>query len=260
VQEPNPSRVPNAEDQSTARESTSARRQRRPTERFTRKSNDILRAGFQAIPAYIARLLAERAAEQWKENPEIMRGQGRPCLICVDPKRQEVDYLLLVGATFTQLRALMPGYRIADPFVRHRDAHLVPLIEAELKPSKLMLHQQPYPEKDDWEGRARFYIMQHYGLYHQALLDGNLVQANLALREMRSVDFDVLLPLKQPKQLPPPAPEPQRMIGAPQPDVIAEFTTEQDEKLKRAFARSRRKPEGEEDGATQEEPGDPQNT
>ena len=204
----------------------------------------------------VARALAHQAGLLYQANPELVAGPH--CVLCVHAMREEIDYLLLVGSTVNKINKWMLvatkgewSYRKLVSMELHRDEHLIPLINEYLVPKAGDIRKLPYPVDGDERAKGLYYLFQHMGIFYSALEAGQLHNANLALKEMRLVERDMLV--ERPR-LP-------TQVDGREPDKLEDFG-DRDAKLQEAFRRSSRRRDVDEgvveDGA-QNESGSPQN-
>lgn len=150
---------------------------------------------FRAHKPEEARLLARKAKELFKKTSHVVGlGESR-CRICNHPQREEIDYLVLIGAP---LRAMQEAMGVQEKnwtrgqFQNHRDNHLVPLIMTEVVPSLSNLIMLPHPREGGVRDRAEWYFIQAYGIYLELANQGKGMQALTALQHMRDIDFEYL--------------------------------------------------------------------
>jgi hypothetical protein len=141
-----------------------------------------------------AAAIARRVKQLWDTNPEYQRRQLRnPCRLCHDPDRERFDRLILIGAANLRISREMGGRKYTGlQILKHSDRHLVPLIECEIKPSLDVLMAVPYPQDGTVQERGVWFLSQLAGVRECALRSGQLNVAVTCLREMRTVDKEML--------------------------------------------------------------------
>jgi hypothetical protein len=199
-----------------------------PTPQFTPNPD------WKPMTAEVAQAMAHRVAEVWKIKKREYTQGNNPCRLCTHPDRETIDRMLLSGAQIVAIReemgvvgkvkaqSWMPGR-----FFKHRDNHLMPFIEREIKPASLALFELPYPADGSRDRKDWWYLMRYYGLSEQAFKNGNLMVALNCLRSMREMDVEIMSRAKEPKQI----------EGEVQPALTETFPNH-DDRLSRAFARS----------------------
>jgi hypothetical protein len=142
----------------------------------------------------IARNIAKKIKALWDSSPEYRRRQLRHmCKLCHDPKRELLDYMILIGSPHHQVcREISSGKYTGLQVVRHRDKHLLPLIRSELRPDVETLATIPYPKDGTLAERGFWYLGQLNGVKELALKEGKLNDAARALHEMYVIDKEMI--------------------------------------------------------------------
>jgi hypothetical protein len=139
---------------------------------------------FAPFPPDIAKDFAHRCAQQ--TDPKI----ARLCKLCASPEREAIDYYVLIGASLEQMQAAADlDHAPRDLFEKHRDNHLMPLINA-MMPSSQTLLQIPYPADDKPGAKERWHFFQFWAIGRLALAKENFNAAIMAQREMRLIDLE----------------------------------------------------------------------
>jgi hypothetical protein len=139
--------------------------------------------------------IAHRVKVVWDSNPEYQRRQLRnPCRLCHDPEREKFDRLILMGTASLRISQEMGGRKYTGlQITNHRDRHLLPLIESEIKPSLDVLSAVPYPRDGTVPEKGWWYLSQLAGVRERALRNDQLSVAVTCLREMRQVDQEMII-------------------------------------------------------------------
>jgi hypothetical protein len=185
---------------------------------------------FQPFPLEIARALAKRAAQLYKSQRHHHPRTVNPCYLCTHEHRIETDTQLLVDAPITVLREslkkdyLNPFTWTMARFRKHRDKHLMPLVESEIKVGVMMLRSLPFPRDGTPSEKALWYLYQAYALYNEAIAKSDGPFALRCLGEMRKIDFELpvgvstrnfeIMGLPAPPLPPRPAPDPEKLQNA----------------------------------------------
>src|SRR5580698_1869823 len=152
-----------------------------------RKRKSILPAVcsfFAPFPPDIAKDFAHRCAAQ--TDPKL----AAICKLCASPDREAIDYYVLTGASLEQMQAAAGmDYAPRELFEKHRDNHLMPIVNAAL-PSSQTLLQMPYPEDGRPGAKERWHFFQFWAISRMALKDGNYNAAIMGQREMRLIDLE----------------------------------------------------------------------
>ena len=155
---------------------------------------------FEPYPSFVAMTLAERASAAYVKFKESQSYGSRQCKICNHPERVQIDYALLMGRSIYQLvrEFNLPKGQTERANPVHRDLHLLPLLAREVLNATARMVEDPYPAnfeepESDYE-RARWHILQAYGMRAKALDTENTALALRALQEMRTIDRDLLQP------------------------------------------------------------------
>lgn len=210
------------------------------------------------LPLY-ARLVAYQVAE-WCAHNAAAPAWGR-CVICnAKPEaRVEIDAALLAGAPMNVLREITkramnnPWVKQWPPsrYIIHRDQHLVPLVNGEIRPALARAASIPLPKNGPAEDRDWWFILQINAVREEAMQRKDLRTVLVALRHMREIDLDRRRG-EQHDGLPP---HQQTVLEAQADARIRKMETATGDKLDRAFSLSVRAQEdenGETDGAKSE--------
>jgi hypothetical protein len=187
---------------------------------------------FQAVPYEIAKAISRRVQFIYKEKGDEWKPKGpNGCQICDHDKREVIDTLLLMGANYSAIRRAMGESDFRSKwtrarFMRHRDYHLRPLIEAEVNPASVWLRMLPYPNDGDRQTKGWWYLLRCQGMMDEAQAANQLGTALNCLKEMRAIDMEMLA--RSPRQV---SRDLTALAGAAEPGS----------KLERAFKRSVRK-------------------
>lgn len=200
-------------------------------------------APFKPLPRHMANAISAQVQVIFAANPADYLPKGpNPCALCVHGKRFEIDSQLLQGIGVPAIRETMGLMEGKDTkqrrylrdglwprarFLRHRDYHLLPIVQNEVQLNADALMDLPYPKDGSERDKAWWYLLRCYSIHEKEVRAGNMTSALSALKEMRRVDIEM-----------PSAPIKQATVAASNDEIPKEFPEDED-RLKLAFERSR---------------------